>query len=89
MPASISRRDSLPLSLPPRGLSRVEAARYVGVGPSLFDRMVGERAMPSAKRIGRRHVWDRLALDVAFSRLPNVRPEDMLPEPAGAPMFAL
>jgi predicted DNA-binding transcriptional regulator AlpA len=61
----------LPPSLPPRGLSRVEAAAYVGVSPTLFDRMVSERKMPPAKRIGARTVWDRLKLDSAFAALPD------------------
>lgn len=58
--------------LPPRrGLSRLEAAEYVGVGETLFDRMVRDRRMPLAKRIGHRLVWDRLALDAAFAALPD------------------
>jgi hypothetical protein len=35
----------------PRGLSRIEAARYVGVSPSLFDQMVKDGRMPGPKRI--------------------------------------
>jgi hypothetical protein len=31
-----------PLSYPPRGLSRDDAARYVGAGRHLFDEMVAE-----------------------------------------------
>lgn len=64
-------RDVLPLSLPPRGLSRVEAAAYIGVSPSLFDMMVRDRRMPCAKRINSRVVWDRLRLDAAFAALPD------------------
>lgn len=65
------RRDILPSSLPPRGLSRVEAAAYVGVSPSLFDAMVRDRRMPRPKRINARLVWDRLRLDAAFAALPD------------------
>ena len=32
----------LPTSLPPRGLSRVQSAAYIGVSPTLFDEMVKE-----------------------------------------------
>lgn len=64
-------RDILPLSLPPRGLCRVEAARYIGVSPTKFDEMVAASRMPPAKRIDARKVWDRLALDRAFSDLPD------------------
>jgi predicted DNA-binding transcriptional regulator AlpA len=59
----------LPLSLPPRGLSRPEAAAYVGVSPSLFDAMVKDGRMPPAKRINSRTVWDRQQLDHCFEAL--------------------
>ena len=60
------------LPLPsPRGLSRVEAAAYVGVSPSLFDAMVKDGRMPSPKRINARTVWDRQRLDHAFADLPD------------------
>ena len=58
-------RDSL--TYPPRGLNREEAARYVGIGTSLFDRLVEEGRMPKPKHIGKRVVWDRLKLDAAFA----------------------
>ena len=56
---------------PPRGLSRDEAARYIGVSPSKFDEMVSAGLMPRPKRIGSRVVWDRLKLEAAFSDLPD------------------
>ena len=59
----------LPVSLPPRGLSREEAAAYIGVSPSLFDILVKDGRMPAPKRINSRGVWDRLKLDVAFEVL--------------------
>jgi predicted DNA-binding transcriptional regulator AlpA len=59
------------VSYPPRGLSRDEAARYVGVGPTLFDELVADRRMPKPKRINSRMIWDRIELDIAFSELPN------------------
>lgn len=59
----------LPPSLPPRGLSRVEAAAYIGVSPSKFDELVRNGEMPKPKRIGRRCIWDRLVLDAAFAAL--------------------
>jgi hypothetical protein len=34
------RGTALPVSLPPRGLSRAQAAEYVGVSPSTFDKLV-------------------------------------------------
>ena len=59
------------LAYPPRGLSREEAARYVGVGPTLFDEMVADGRMPRPKRANSRVLWDRIALDAAFSDLPG------------------
>jgi len=60
-----------PLAYPPRGLSREEAARYIGVGPTLFDEMVADGRMPRPRRINARTIWDRHSLDIAFSALPG------------------
>ena len=43
-------RDSY--AYPPRGLSREEAARYVGVGTTTFDGLVQDGRMPKPFRIG-------------------------------------
>lgn len=73
------------MSLPPRGLSRVEAAGYVGVSPSIFDTMVVECVMPRPARYRRRLLWDRRQIDRALDAFFN--------EPAAradaAPEFAL
>ena len=62
-------RSLLPLA--PRGLQRESAAQYIGVSTSKFDELVKDGRMPSPKRIDRRLVWDRHALDEAFDRLPS------------------
>lgn len=69
----MSRADNhSPLPRPPRrGLSREEAADYVGVSPSLFDQMVSDGRMPQPKPVNARLVWDRYRLDEAFERLPD------------------
>jgi len=59
----------LPPSLAPRGLSRVQSAEYVGVGPTKFDEMVADGRMPRPKRIDGRNVGDRVKLDEAFVAL--------------------
>jgi hypothetical protein len=64
------------LSIEPRGLSRVRAAAYVGVSPSLFDEMVSDGRMPSPKMINNRRVWDRRELDLAFDAIPKNREDD-------------
>jgi excisionase family DNA binding protein len=67
-----SRSD--PVAYPPRGLSRDEAARYVGVGVTKFDEMVADGRMPRPKRIDGRVIWDRLRIEAAFTDLPEDRP---------------
>lgn len=69
--AAERRRDALPLSCPPRGLRREEAAAYIAVSPGFFDQMVRDKLMPRAKRVGGRNIWDRHALDRYFSALPG------------------
>lgn len=70
LPAGKARRhDVLPLSLPPRGLSREQAAAYVGVSPSTFDKLVAEGTMPVPKRLKNRSIWDRQRLDACFDAL--------------------
>jgi predicted DNA-binding transcriptional regulator AlpA len=63
------RHDALPLSLPPRGLSREAAAQYTGIGVGMFDRLVKDGRLPKPIRIGGRKVWDRHAVDDAIDRL--------------------
>ena len=67
----------LPLSLTPRGLSRGQAAEYIGVGVTKFDEMVDDGRMPRPKRIDGRLVWDRVKLDAAFDELDDdIRPRN-------------
>jgi len=63
------RAGSLPLGVMPRGLSRVQAAEYIGVSPTKFDELVGDGRMPKPKRVDARRLWDTRALDRAFDRL--------------------
>lgn len=59
-----------PLSYPPLGLSREEAARYVGVSIAKFDQMVVDRQMPKPRQAGGRLIWDQDDLRMAFKALP-------------------
>lgn len=54
---------------PRRGLSRVDAALYIGVSPSMFDQLVKQGTMPKPLHLGARVVWDIRALDAAFEAL--------------------
>ncbi len=69
MPRSAVRESVLPAGVLPRGLSRVQAAEYIGVSPTKFDQMIKDGRMPKPKRIDGRTVWDRLKLDEAFAAL--------------------
>ena len=60
-----------PIAWAPRGLSREQAARHVGVGVTKFDEMVEDGRMPKPKRIDGRVVWDRIAIEAAFTDLPE------------------
>ncbi|MFG1256345.1 hypothetical protein V5F79_03405 [Xanthobacter flavus] len=77
----MARHDILPISLPPRGLSRAEAAAYIGVSAGTFDQLVKDGRMPPAKRINSRTVWDRRKLDAAFDALPDGAQEENRDDP--------
>jgi len=55
----------------PRGLTRTQAALYIGVGTTTFDEMVKDGRMPQPKEIGQRRVWDKEELDASFETLPT------------------
>jgi len=57
--------------VPRRGLSRVEAAMYLGVSASKFDELVRDGRMPAPKRIDGRKIWDIHSIDIAFDALPS------------------
>lgn len=67
------------IGLAPRGLSREQAAAYVGVGVVTWDAMVADGRMPqpapirtdAAAATRGRLVWDRLEIDAAFAALPR------------------
>jgi hypothetical protein len=57
--------------VPRRGLSREEAAMYIGIGTSKFDEMVVDGRMPFPRRVDARKIWDVRDLDLAFDELPK------------------
>jgi len=67
------KRGKLPdfRSYPPRGLSREDAARWLGVSPSKFDQMRKDGRIGPAKLIDGRKVWDIRGLNDAFDALPE------------------
>ena len=81
-----ARISLLPHSLAPRGLSRLQAAEYIGVSPTKFDEMVADRRMPKPKKIDARTVWDRAQLDEAFSALEQEGAKHDRDDPWSAPI---
>jgi hypothetical protein len=68
--------------VPRRGLSRVEAAIYLGISPSKFDELRKDGRVGPARLIDGRKVWDVRDLDLAFEALPmesNDAAEDWTP----------
>ena len=63
--------DILPVSCPPIGLSREQAAQFICVGTTKFDEMVKDGRMPAPKRVDGRNIWDRHELEAAFTALPT------------------
>ena len=68
---SMSRALSETRPVPRRGLSRDEAAIYIGVSAAKFDEMVADGRMPAPIKIDARKVWDIRSLDLAFDDLSN------------------
>lgn len=66
MSANVSGQS---IKFAPRGLSRIEAAQYIGVSSGTFDKLVEECAMPKPKHIRARRVWDRVEVDAAFTAM--------------------
>jgi predicted DNA-binding transcriptional regulator AlpA len=67
--ANDNQPNVLPISLPPRGLCRQQAAAYIGVSSTLFDTLVKDGRMPKPTRINARTIWDRLKIDLHFDAL--------------------
>jgi len=57
--------------LPRRGLSRDEAAMYIGISAAKFDEILADGRMPAPIKIDARKVWDIRSLDLAFDDLSN------------------
>lgn len=68
----MAARPEIASSYPPEGLSRNEAARYVGVGATTFDGLVRAGEMPKPRRFrgAKRLVWLKRELDRALEELP-------------------
>ena len=54
-----------------RGLSRREAAEYIGISERKFADLVRQGRMPAPRKIDRRAIYDRYQIDEAFDNLPT------------------
>lgn len=63
------RPSVLPQNLPPRLLSREQAAAYMGISVSLLDRLIEDELAPKGIQLRGRVVWDRKRLDEYIDRL--------------------
>jgi predicted DNA-binding transcriptional regulator AlpA len=68
----VAKDRRLAANLHPRGLNRDQAAQYVGLSVTTFNRLVDEGVLPLPLHFGRRRVWDRRALDLVLDRLSGV-----------------
>lgn len=58
-------------ALPRRGLSREEAAIYLGIGGGTFDELRATGIVSPPRLIGARKLFDIRDLDMAFDALPR------------------
>jgi predicted DNA-binding transcriptional regulator AlpA len=58
------------------GLSRLEAAEFVGVSGTLFDEMVSDGRMPPPHQANTRTIWSRKELERYFDDLPYASPRN-------------
>ncbi len=63
----------------PVGLSMDEAAAFLGIGATLFLRLVEDGRMPRPRRADGRRIWDADELTAAFRRLPRDLPAGASP----------
>lgn len=57
----------------PIGLSREDAASYIGISAATFDKLVDDGLMPGPRKVYSRIVWDADEVAAAFRRLPVAR----------------
>lgn len=70
--ASVSRMRDTACPLPPvLGLNREQAAAFVGISPSHFDKAVVAGTMPQPRMIGARSIWDVDELAASFKAIPH------------------
>jgi hypothetical protein len=57
--------------IPRRGLSRTEAAQYLGISETKFDELRHDGRVAPPRLLDGRKLWDVVELDMAFDALPR------------------
>lgn len=60
----------------PRGLRRVDAARYLGISPTHFDKQVKAGVIPAPLHRFGVNLWDRMTLDTLFEGVSQADGDD-------------
>lgn len=70
----------------PRGLSRLDASKYIGVSPVTFDKLVRDGIIAAPVKLRGRKVYDRFKIDVCVfgdrevEKVPDDEEDDGLAE---------
>lgn len=51
------------LAFPPRLMDRTTAAKYLGIGITMFDELMAEGIIPRPKKLRSKSLWDRIDLE--------------------------
>ena len=78
----MSRYDSLPPGMNPRGLTRAAAAAFVGLSPNAFDKARADGKYPKATLPGGR--YDLLKLELSMNYLSGINDEHPIIKPLDA-----
>lgn len=68
---STHHNDNTRGGIVPRGLRRVDAARYLGISATHFDKQVRAGIIPASHQMFGVNLWDRAALDALFDGAPQ------------------
>jgi hypothetical protein len=71
-----TRREVMSLLPVVFGLGELEAAAAIGISASKFRMLVGEKRMPSPRRLDGGNIWDVDELRAAFKAFPHLEEVD-------------
>jgi predicted DNA-binding transcriptional regulator AlpA len=67
----------------PIGLSREEAATFIGISATSFERLVDRGEMPQPRKVLGRLIWAASEIEAAFLRLPRAGDDGNGEKPPG------